>query len=260
MWFKNKKVIQFNRMLSLDSIGELKTRKAIYEFFEPDNLLSMMPYWVGESPILHLPHDILVMAGGHFYSSQSHPFLKALFKGRIELEKFYEQFSPNNILDMYGLEPEGLLGEDLPPWEIPWLFRNRVAPSPEGSLGREHGVSFYGPVSKEKIELEMSRLISVVKSIKKKGYIPSVSGHIEGFFLKNNNEYRFFILGGKHRAAALIFLKNERIPVRIRSTVPKVVDINDASNWPLVKSKVMSEALAKKVFNRYFSCSDSLKK
>ena len=254
MFFKKKRIIQYKTEYPIEDLGLLRTRKEVYEFFKPDNLLAILPYWVGPSPILHLPANMLVMPGGHSFISEESPFSIALMSGLNKLTEFYCKFAPKNIVEMYGLKFKGLRGENLPPWEIPWLLRNRVPPSAEMGLGIEHGVSFYGPASDKKIMLEMKRLESIVKSIKKISYCPKIDGHIEGFLMQNEGEFRFFVLGGKHRTAALIFLGKERVPVRIRATMPRVIDRKCSSHWPLVKSGVMDEGLALKVFDSYFNC------
>ncbi|MEA1988423.1 MAG: hypothetical protein U9N57_04335 [Pseudomonadota bacterium] len=253
--FKKKPVVvkHYEDMVNND-LGELNTRKLVHEFFLPESIIPELMYWVGPSPILHLPPSMLVMPGGHDYGSNQHPFLQALEGGKDALANFYKGFSPTNLIEMYGIKREGLHGEDLPPWEIPWLLRKRVPPSSEGGLDSSHGASFFGPVTQEKLTLEMRRLESISKSVKAKGYRPKLRGNIEGYFLKNNSEYRFFILGGKHRAAVLSFMGDAqaRVPVRVRESVPRFIDRSDSANWPLVRSKCISEELALKVFDCYF--------
>ena len=250
--FKKNTTIKCRGEMALEDLEKLNTKKEIYEFFLPEPIIPELLYWVGPSPILHLPSNMMVMPGGHKYSRDEHPFMMALEVGMDSLEEFYAYFSPLNLVEMYGIKREGLLGEDLPPWELPWLLRKRVLPSSEGGLGSEHGVSFFGPASPEKVTLEMKRLNSVRESISRKGYRPKLTGHIEGFFLRSGDKYRFFVLGGKHRAAVLGLMNDGRVPVRMRASGPRVVDRGDSSNWPLVRNKSISEELALKVFDAYF--------
>ena len=253
-WFLKKKFrhVKLYDEISNTDLETLNTRKEIYEFFVPDLIIPELLYWVGPPPILHLPRDMIVMPGGHQYTPKHHPFMMALECGKDSLVNFYSTFSPRNIIEMYGIKRDGLHGEDLPPWEIPWLLRQRVPPSSEEGLACEHGVSFFGPATQDKIDLEMRRLNSVSKSIKAKGYRPKINNHIEGHFLKHGDEYRFFVFGGKHRASVLGLIKDGRVPVRVRASLPRVIDRRDSANWPLVKNKSMSEQLALKVFDAYF--------
>lgn len=222
------------------------------EAFDPHLGLPQLQYFVGDSPIIRVPANILVMQGAHFYSSHQHPFNIALTSGSNALQQFYHRFSPKNLVEMYRLHPQGLKGEDLPPWELPWLLRKRKHPSGEGGLGPEHGVSFFGPCTPEKVRLELDRLTNTISSIRANGYRPDRHGHIEGYFLKRADEYRFFILGGKHRAASLYHLGYSEIPVRMRVNCPRVIDLAEAEQWPLVRSGEVSLELAKAIFHQYF--------
>lgn len=196
---------------------------------------------------------MVVMQGAHNYSDVNHPFNIALQYGKHALSKFYDGFSPKNIIEMYHLDSRGLLGEDLPPWELPWLFRKRQHPPGEGGLGPEHGVSFFGPCTSEKVDLELRRLVTTVQSISKNGYQPTEHGHIEGYFLQRDNEYRFFILGGKHRAASLCNLGHTNIPVRMRTNCPRLISRKDSAAWPLVQNGEMDQKLAEAIFDSYFA-------
>lgn len=208
-------------------------------------------YFVGRSPVFMLPPRMLLLQGAHRFGHQ-HPFVAALSEGRDALERFYADFTPTNLAQMYHLPESGLLGEALEPWELPWLKRRREPPSPEAGLGLEHGVSYYGPVTSEKIDTEMRRLTTLVESIKAVGYRPQEHGHIGGHFLRRGNDFRFFVRGGKHRAAALVHLGHKRIPVVLRETWPRVVAQGTENEWPLVREGEIDSALAAAIFSRYF--------
>lgn len=217
---------------------------------EAQGFLATLPYWVGRSPVINMPTSLLVMQGAFGFNEQ-HPFVMAITRGRDALAAFYDQFQPNNLAQMYQL-PAGRPGTDLPPWELPWLLRNRRPPGGEKGLGLEHGVSFYGPCTDLKIDLEVKRLSRLVKSIETRGYRPGESRHIEGHFLQSGAELKFFVRGGKHRAAALAALGFDHVPVRMRDTWPRLISRDHVANWPLVQSRVMSPAVAGGVFDRFF--------
>jgi hypothetical protein len=208
-------------------------------------------YFVGKSPVYMLPPEMLLLQGAHRFGPQ-HPFVAALTEGRSALERFYSNFAPQGLAQMYRLPETGLHGETLEPWEIPWLKRKRVPPSPEAGLDIEHGVSYYGPCTPEKIDTEVLRLTSLVESINLNGYQPDQHGHIKGHFLRSGNDFRFFVRGGKHRTAALVHLGHKRIPVIVREGWPRVIVQGTESEWPLVREGEIDAALAAAIFSRYF--------
>ena len=222
------------------------------DIYEPEKVFSQIPYFVGQSPVLHIPIENIVIQGAHKMNSAHHPFLIALNAGVEVLSNFYKKFSPRNIIEMYNIAPQGLTGEGLAPWELPWLLRDRQHPPGEGGLSARHGVSYFGPCSEKKVQLEHGRLVSVMESIKANGYRPDLHSHISGHFLQNDDSFCFFIRGGKHRAAALAYLGYDRIPVRMRESWPRIVYRETAKYWPLVSSGEMDVSLAVEVFDKYF--------
>jgi hypothetical protein len=216
-----------------------------------DSEIASALYWTGPSPVFLLPPRLAVMQGGHAYNV-GHPFVQALSEGPVALERFYKDCVPAGLAEMYKITSRGLAGETLPPWELPWLTRTRGPPGAEGGLGLEHGVSYYGPCSPEKIELEHQRLTSLATKIRRRGYVPHKFGYIEGHFLRCGEEFRFFVRGGKHRAAVLTYLGYGSIPVRVRQSWPRVVELSREQEWPLVASGEIDANLAVQIFVRYF--------
>lgn len=219
----------------------------------PEDLVTAAT-WIEKTPLLlEVPPKLLVMQGGFRYDEQ-HPFVEALRSGPGELDRFYRTCQPRNLSEYYGFHADTRLGSDLPPWEIPWQNRaKRLPPRGEGGLGAEHGVSFYGPATEEKVELEMHRLTSTQTSIQENGYEPQAFGHIKGHVLHAGGEEGavFFVRGGKHRAAVLAHLEMETIPVMFRRNFQRVVDINQRRCWPLVRNGSMDVSLASDIFMSY---------
>jgi len=200
---------------------------------------------------IYLPPGMLQMQGAFAYDTQ-HPFVQALSLGKGALEAFYARLRPRTLADYYGVKAEGQAGAALPPWELPWYLRRaRIPPLGEGPLGPEHGVSFYGPVTAEKVRYEMGRLERLAASVTRNGYDPDAHGDIEGYILRDGDQVRFFVRGGKHRAAVLTHLGHDRIPVSFRAGFPRMVDAAQADLWPLVRSGEMDIALAQSVLRAY---------
>ena len=233
---------------------KVNRKKAVFKTVEIHSPCDVLPYvyWIEKQPVrLELPVSMLRMQGAFVYN-RTHPFVRALHDGPTALSDFYSEFAPSSISEMYGIVLNGRKGESLPPWELPWVMRNqRKAPARERGLKSEHGVSFYGPASQEKIDMEHERLCSLTCSIEKHGYDPDRFGDIEGHLMTNGSETCFFVRGGKHRAAALAYLGHEKIPVQLRRSWPLVVDSRSREYWPLVENGSIDAGLAKEIFTIY---------
>ncbi len=221
---------------------------------EIDNPQELLPYlyWIEKQPLRFLlPVEMIRMQGAFPYDNH-HPFVAALQAGQDSLATFYERFVPETLVAMYSLAECGRNGEKLPPWELPWVMRHRrTPPSGERRLDSRHGVSFYGPASAQKIEMEYTRLCDSTRSIQKHGYLPDRYGDIEGHVMTDGRDTRFFVRGGKHRAAVLVYLGYRRIPVCLRRTWPLVIDSRTSTDWPLVVNGSIDINLANDILGVY---------
>ena len=238
----------------LDVIIKRQNKAELVEVLNAEHQVSHLPYWVGRLPIMHLPVSMLVMPGAHHYESNFHPFVSLLKTGKRDyFDQFYQLFCPATLAQMYGVSiNEDELGASLKPYDEPWFLRESKSPSGENGLSAEHGASFYGSVSDKKLELEYQRVTQTYESIKKHGYLPHKFGHIDGFFLQYQGQYKFYVNGAKHRAAALAALGYSHIPVMLKDNMPRVVADTDVENWPLVASNKISKRVALSVLKAYF--------
>ncbi len=240
------------KLLRFKSLYSRRLRPRHYErVFEVQDLLELV-HWA-DKPILRIdiPTKLLRMQGGLIFD-EGHPFVQAITSGRSALEQFYKETCPANIAEYYGIEAKGRTGENLPPWEIPWYLRTLRAPPPgELGLGAEHGVSFFGPASENKVNLEFRRITGIAKSIRRNGFDPDNHGDIAGYVMRHKEQACFFVRGGKHRTAALAELGYETIPVAFREGFPRVVDTGLVDSWPLVRSDAMEKGLAQEIFLAY---------
>lgn len=222
------------------------------EFIDSDDDVPAKLYWRGPSPVFWLPPSMLTWHGTQRFVV-NHPLVQAIAQGVVALERFYTEFRPANLAQMYGIAQTGLQGEALPPWCLPWCtWEEQKPPSSEAGLDAAHGVSYYGPCSSEKVALEYQRVCEVTNSIKTKGYLPGQQGHIEGCFMRSGSQFRFYVQGGKHRSAALVALGFERIPVRVRLTWPRVITAGTEGDWPMVRDGQVAHELAIRILARYF--------
>jgi hypothetical protein len=235
----------------LSSIRKRLRPRHLVEITTDEELLEST-HWIDKPPLrLSISPQMLRMQGAYAFR-EGHPFIDALKSGRGALERFYSVTQPKNVAELYGIDAAFRLGANLPAWEIPWYLRKERTPPPgEKGLAGEHGVSFYGPATKEKVALEFRRLTDLRSSISLRGYDPDLYGDIEGYVLRSGGEACFFVRGGKHRAAVLVSLGYERIPVAFRSSFPRLVDRDQAEFWPLVKSGQMDIGLAQDILAAY---------
>jgi len=225
----------------------------------PDEMhkLASLPYYREKKERfirIYLPAEIMVMTRGIPFRPEINPFVAAITQGPKPLVDHYERFQPTNLCEMYGLPARGLKGEDLGHFQVPWMTGNKSSLiRGEAGLGAEHGISHYGPVSPQKLQKEMKRLMGTYESIKRDGFDPIKYGDIKGYFLKRGKEIRFQIAGGKHRVAALAHIGEKSIPVRMREGWPRMIDRDDHKNWPRVMDGEVDPKLALDIFDRYFS-------
>lgn len=214
-------------------------------------------YWESTDVILRLliPAEIMRMHGAFAYRAGVHPFIEALKAGPEVLRDYYAAHRPQTIAEAHWVsEP----APGVPPIDLPWIGKSAAdAYSGEKGLGPEHGISMYGPCSARKTELEYDRLRSVARSISKRGYSPDKFGDVRGNFLRRGSDFRFFVIGGKHRAAALAYLGAEFIPVTFASEWPRVVEGRDSACWPLVADGQISASVAQGIFDSYFDMDGS---
>jgi len=208
----------------------------------------------GEAIRMYVDSPHLVMQGALNFGDSSHPFLQALSKGKSTLGQYYESRAPSTLCELHSIKGATTEDERVAAWEVPWIQRVQRTPPPgECGLGPEHGVSFYGPVSPSKLALEYERLVVLRDRIERRGYHPELYGDIDGYFLRNEQgDFRFFVRGGKHRAAVLVHLGMQRIPVVFKRDWPRTVRLGDAASWPMVLDGSLSSRTAQAVFASYF--------
>ena len=200
---------------------------------------------------LEIPAQILRMHGAFAYSAGVHPFVGAIKEGATALFEYYGAHTPVNIASAHFIDANG---SEVGPSELPWIGREGSQRDiGEKGLDPKNGLSLYGPCTSKKIELEFSRLRKILASIEKHGYQPDRYGDIHGTFLRNGADYRFYVSGGKHRAAVLAALGHQKISVTFSKYRPRVVNIDDSASWPLVQQGLLEEEMARAIFLSYFN-------
>lgn len=206
-------------------------------------------------------------SGWHYHTKMvetiiEHPDVQ--YSGSI-LERFYRTYKPLNFKQLYfvgtdlGDVSESdriILNENLNEYKYdPWSDRREKVMMNlvhEYGLERWHGTQHFGPVSRQKGELELQRLKDTYNSIMKHGHLPEQYGYVSGYFLKYKDDYRFFVLDGNHRVAVLSALQYDKIPVAFTTHFPRVIDYQDVENFPHVKNGLFSAELVRRIIKTYF--------
>jgi hypothetical protein len=180
------------------------------------------------------------------------------------LREYYEQCQPRSAADWLGLPKrlQGLLGS-MPPWStiFPWQ-----GGSPESwQKQREDGVPLEnklagralsigdgwhacGPVSKDKLGIETSRLATLVRSIQTSGLLRNDDrdGDLGAVLIRGAGVEKWWLNFGHHRSAVFAALGYSRIPVRISA----VIDADSPQRLPQVQSGLFSERDASEIIDR----------
>jgi len=91
----------------------------------------------------------------------------------------------------------------------------------------------------------VERLVKVYDSIRENGY-QRKGNESTACVLRVNGNYRYCILGGQHRLAALSVLGYESAVARFK--VPVIIDPDEIRHWPLVRSGLWNHREARQYF------------
>jgi len=205
----------------------------------------------------------------HYLASTMREYLA---EPRLPLEKtqlwsYFQKFQPANMHEaLFGGGSDDESGasilssyRDPERGPMPWTSEKDIR-------AKAHTAAFkgdYGPWPHEAIAGRFVRIKEVCDAINKQGYDPARAMHeedtIRGVMLMRGDDWRMVILGGNHRSCALAALGYSHIPVRPDRTLPAVIDIDNASQWPCVREGAMPESLAVKIATSYFESSGNKK-
>lgn len=217
-----------------------------------------------------------------FSRNGAHPYVVAAIKAqdsenvfekvRSVLKAFYGMVSFEETEDVLGLEKNALdpdiskklyeydrLHYPLLPWAIKpldkWMRTCKKGLMKERErLNKENKYEAWWVWDKFiNIEDETYRLVRLLDSIKKNGYLRNNNrdGDIRANILIDNNNWRWQLVGGNHRASVLSALDYKYIPVRVN----QLVNRNDVAIWPQVLAGVYTKEAALKVFDYCFNAS-----
>ncbi len=235
-----KRVIQRKEIISkdIDLNNELNSTE-IYNIpinkfvgFECNHFLS------GEDPLVETSKQLIENPDLNIFESYIYKYMKS--------------FQPKTLGKLYGLNKKNKLhrinsNKKFHPWidKYPTGFR----------------VGLFGPKDNSSILYRIIRIKNLINNIQKYGYLPSKDDVIEGYVLKNENDFRFLVTQGHHRVAVMSCLslinKNQfqKVGVRCKPFYPSkknVFNSEDVLNWPAFKSGFLIAEDAIEIFNKFF--------
>lgn len=210
--------------------------------------------------------------------SDVHPFVTAFEaalrnenagKGRQAIEKiltqYYASVQPSSALEVVGLTGQDAPGlRNVPPigYLLPWSENGvtEIISRRERSLmyvGMRYGINpaagaghtFFGPVQPAKLELQVTRLHTLLEAVRSQGFKPFARNFpTKVAALRKNGRNRWLVEEGQHRFALGGALKIATIPAIVTSVVRR----EDAALWPQVVAGVFTEKGALDLFDRIY--------
>lgn len=283
---KIRRVVKSSMNILLNILGlEIRKKQPIVKFQDTIPPLFDDPFEAlhyvrgGEQAAFKCPiYRIVDFKGLSFHNNKWHPFVALIQEQIIAnqsytnsiLNKYYSIHQPRHAGEsILGFDKYPRIFVDLEPHMYhlyPWSSRS---PDKIDKIvkrwseldniehgGRDlklhfHGYQLHGPVSKDKLQLEINRLQWIAECIRNNGYDRSY-GDVGTRMLRRNNEYIFIADGGGyHRTAAMAALGYEWIPARFYPG-PVITDIKDVDYWPQVRRGVWGRKEAIAYFNHLF--------
>jgi|7_EtaG_2_1085326.scaffolds.fasta_scaffold02018_5 hypothetical protein len=216
--------------------------------------LSRLPIDVFLNPVYLTTKQILKNSNIKYQDTHLFSHYRIFSKKIRNLSDIFK-ISESSILDSYSYKS----------YFFPWYHEDIIDNFEDIAFIKERYKGF-GSEQFEKIKL-------LIKSIQNTGYTPELyadrkHGHITGYWLSGVNGKRFYIVSGNHRASILCAMfPKDKIPViyeRVKfmksrdrnkclfyNEHPSTFSIEDSDKWPSVVNGIVSNDIARKIFNAY---------
>ena len=178
------------------------------------------------------------------------------------------KWQPKTLADIYNLNMPTPLDEyKYNAIFLPWVHSKPVT---------NHVDAAFFQRTENGVEKQVKKIKKLISSFKEHGYDAKKSsgqrgGNIIGYFLKNGEKKKFYVVSGNHRVAAWFALNpGSSLPISPlkkkhmkprdleqneaakEESFPFIFDVSDVDNWPSVKSGFLEKDVAVKIFDRYF--------
>ncbi|MBB3330948.1 hypothetical protein BDK63_001823 [Halomonas campaniensis] len=218
-----------------------------------------------------------------------HPYVQSLLqhlRGECDsyqetcLAHYWRSWTPVTLAQSLGIDPESAhpLLNACPPLSdfMPWggklhfeALRCAAESHVSGPLAqkkipvsREISVRQVGPKPDWFGELRIHHLVTLHQQIASEGYrqrasacLPYIRQHLVVDCMVRDDDVRFLVANGQHRASVLSAMGQELVPVLLNVSHkrgPSVIRRSESSNWPLVRMGLIAESDALDIFDRVF--------
>lgn len=176
----------------------------------------------------------------------------------------YDKLNFNSLNDLFDTNIQALAKVKHNTYFLPWYHIKPVAVVKDDA--------FITKLSIEKINEKSEKIINLINSIKKNGYVPDdfkdrKLGHITGYYLEDLlGNRKFYVVSGNHRVSSLTALGYEYIDHIFENLnffksrdkinfgytkVPHIFSEKDVKTWPAVKSGFLTANEATDILRRY---------
>jgi hypothetical protein len=133
---------------------------------------------------------------------------------------------------------------------MPWSTSKRIL-----NINNSSNLCHFGPMTKLQIENQLLRFRKANNYLLYSGYKPEYhyDGFVRGFFLVNNDDYRFIVTSGKHTVPSFFSLGLNKFKAVVDpyDFIP-IVDVAEINKWPQIQSGMYSNKEAMILFENYF--------
>lgn len=174
------------------------------------------------------------------------------------LKTFFQKFQPQNRQQQLLEEEKDAIRPLCQGWpNFPWYRGSRRIPKKfitERMLeigGNQH----FGPNSRAFGEKLFQKLIHTYQLLKMNSYHPEVfpDGYILGYLLVTGDDYRFIVMEGQHRTAALSLMGMETLLCQyVTDENPNRVSIDELDRWNQVQNGLYQRETAARLFFKFF--------
>ena len=176
---------------------------------------------------------------------------------------YYNSYNPETLFDMYQ-KVYKLKDYRFDCIFLPWIHNEPV---------EQHKDTAFIMKSEHDIKKQFEKIKSLISSIKNNGYRPQdfpdrKGGNITGYFIKNKDKKRFYVVSGNHRASVLsalapndpltiVYEKREFAKPRDLFGRPnpasffQIYDAQESYSWPSVKSGFLTKEEATELTRVY---------
>ena len=180
------------------------------------------------------------------------------------LTDYYDSLSYKTLNDLFGTEIKKLDAYQYHNIFLPWYHTSPVL--------KFKDFAFIKNISKDDISKKSLKILKLIQSIKKEGYVPEEykdrkKGHITGYHLEDANaNKKFYVVSGNHRISILSALDYKQVSVLNESTsffkerdrlnfnykeLPNVFSEKNVENWPSVQSGFLQKKDAIEILRKF---------